>query len=280
MALETNTTSIEALIPEIVTEAEFQAFENALMPQLVRNYNVGAGDGLSVEVPTWNTLTSAAVAENADLINQESTTTSVTITASEYGLMTTVTDKAQYASQESIISAQGKQHGMAIAEALDTELLALFSTFGTTQGDGTGALVAADIFAAVARLRALKLSITDIACVISPGVAYDLKSSMTQAYAGLDTELSNEIMRSAYVGRMAGVPVYESGNMVSTAGQSLGAVFSRQALGLVNQKPLAIETQRDASYRHTELVSTVSYGMGALNDTYGVGMDYLSSIGV
>jgi len=276
----TLTTSVVELIPEITTEASFVAFENALMPALVRTENIPQGGGLTYEFPKWNELNASQVAETADITDQESTTSSVILTVADYGLMTTVSDKAQYSSQESVIAAQGRQHGMAIANQLDADLLALFASLGVTQGDGTGAMTAANIFEAVARLRALKLSATDIVAVVSPGVAYDLKSSMTNTFAGLDTDASNEIMRSSFVGSLAGIQVFESGNLVSTAGQSLGSVFHRASLGLVNQKPISIETERDASFRRTELVSTVSYAAGVIEPTYGIGMDYLSSIGV
>ena len=67
-------------------------------------------------------------------------------------------------------------------------------------------------------------------------------------------------------------------NIVSTAGDSKGAVFHRDALGLAMMQDINIEVQRDASLRADELVATAVYGVGELFDTYGVELNFDSSI--
>ena len=94
MADETTSSTISELYTEIVAEALFVANEQSVMRNLVRNYTI-AGGGKSVEVPIYGVVSAAAVSEAADLANTAINPTSKTITASEVGIMTTLTDLAR-----------------------------------------------------------------------------------------------------------------------------------------------------------------------------------------
>ena len=95
---------------------------------------------------------------------------------------------------------------------------------------------------------------------------------MTNTYAGLDTDISNEALRSGFIGTLFGVPVFETANMADTgtAGDYKGAMFHRDALGLAMMQDLKIEVQRDASLRADEIVATAVYGVAELQDSYGI----------
>ena len=101
MADETTSSTISELYTEIVAEALFVASEQSVMRGLVRNYTI-AGGGKSVEVPIFSTVSAAAVNEATDLSNTAVNPTSVTITASEIGIMTTLTDLARNSSSRNI----------------------------------------------------------------------------------------------------------------------------------------------------------------------------------
>ena len=93
MANETTSSTISELYTEIVAEALFVASEQSIMRGLVRNYAISGG-GKSVEVPIYANVSAAAVNEATDLSNTAVNPSSVTITASEVGIMTTLTDLA------------------------------------------------------------------------------------------------------------------------------------------------------------------------------------------
>ena len=102
---------------------------------------------------------------------------------------------------------------------------------------------------------------------------------MTNTFVGRDTELSNEAMRSGFVGTIAGVQIFESSNIsVDGSDDSIGGVFSQDALALAMMQDLKIESQRDASLRADEIVATAVYGVGELNDTNGCEIESDSSI--
>jgi N4-gp56 family major capsid protein len=282
MADETTSSTISELYTEIIAEAMFVANERSLMRGLVKNYTISGG-GKSVEVPIYAAVSAAAVSEAADLSNTAINPTSVTITASEVGIMTTLTDLARNSASRNVASDIGRLFGEAIAKKIDVDLIALFDGFSKIVGGADVAFSAAKLFEAVAELRNLAVPSSDLACVVHPYIAYDMKSGVSNTFgagSGATTDIGNEAMRSGFVGTVAGVPVYESANIsnTGTTGDYKGAIFHRDALGLAMMQDLKLETQRDASLRADEIVATAVYGVAELNDTYGVELMMDSSL--
>ena len=284
MANESTSSTLSELYTEIVAEALFVASERSIMRPLVRNYAV-TGGGKSVEVPIYAAVSSAAVSEASDLSNTAIDPSSQTITCSEHGIMTTLTDLGRNSAPRNVAADIGKLFGEAIAKKIDTDLTALFDGFSTEVNDGTAVLSAANVFNAVAILRKNAVPMTDLAGVFHPLNAFDLKSNLTNTFVGRDTELSNEALRSGFVGNVAGVPIFETSNMADnsgnnpgTTGDYKGAIFHRDALALAMMQDLKIETQRDASLRADEIVATAVYGVGELNDANGCEVEADSTI--
>ena len=280
MANETTSSTLSELYTEIVAEAQFVATEQSIMRNLVRNYQI-TGGGKSVEVPIYSAVSAAAVAEATDLSNTAIDPSSATITASEVGVLTTLTDLARNSAPRNVAADIGRLFGEAIAKKQDTDLIALFDGFSVTSGDGTGAMSAAVIFNALSTLRANSLPISECAVVLHPKIAYDLKANLTNTFANANAnDLANEALRNGFVGRLAGMPVFETANMANTgtAGDYKGGAFHRDAIALAEMQGLKVETQRDASLRADEIVATAVYGVGEIHDSYGVELHYDSSI--
>ena len=279
MANESTSSTLSELYTEIVAEAQFVASEKSIMRNLVKNYAISGG-GKAVEVPVYAQVSAAAVSEATDLSNTAIDPTSVTITASEVGVMTTLTDLARNSAPRNVAADIGKLFGEALARKQDADLIALFDGFSVTLGDGTTAISPAVIFNALSTLRANALPANECAVVLHPKIAYDLKSGLTNTFAGLDTETSNEALRAGFVGRLAGMPIFETSNMANTgtAGDYKGGAFHKDALAIAMMQDVKIETQRDASLRADEIVATSVYGVGEIHDSYGVELHYDSSI--
>ena len=282
----TTTTTLNDLLPQIVAEAMFQANEKSIMRGLVKNFTMPLNSGKSIVVPTYPKVTAAAIAEGTDLstVAQAVSTDGATLTVSEVGAMTTVTDLALRTSSSNVIADVGRLFGEAIASRIDKDLTALFGSFSTGVGAADQTITVNKIFEAVANLRKNGVPATDLACVLHPLVAYDLKAAIgTNVYAGGDFQ--TEALRSGYVGTLAGVPIFESSNMTDasdndpgTTGDYKGGLFHRDALGLAMMQDIQIEQQRDASLRATELVATAVYGKGEIFDSYGIEMEFDSTI--
>ena len=270
MANETTSTTISELYTEIVAEALFVASEQSIMRNLVRNYTI-AGGGKSVEVPIYATVSASAVSEASDLSNTAVNPSSVTITASEVGVMTTLTDLARNSASRNVAGDIGRLFGEAIARKLDADLSALFTGFSTEKAGGAGQeLTVQDLFEASAELRTNSVPAPYYG-VFHPKQIFNVKKSLTNTFVGRDTELSNEAMRNGFVGTVAGIQIFESANIsVDGSDDSIGGVFAQDALGLAMMQDLKIESQRDASLRADEIVATAVYGVAELHDSYGV----------
>ena len=271
MANETTSSTISELYTEIVAEALFVASEQSVMRGLVRNYTI-AGGGKSVEVPIFSTVSAAAVNEATDLSNTAVNPTSVTITASEIGIMTTLTDLARNYSSRNIAADIGKLFGEAIAKKMDQDLTALFDGFSSSIGGAGQELTVDKIFQAVATLRQANVP-GPYYGVLNPKVAYNVKKNLTNTFVNPNpNDLTNEALRTGYIGNIAGVQIFESSNVDGTTDTDncKGAIFSQDALGLAMMQDLKIETQRDASLRADEIVATAVFGVGELHDSYGV----------
>ena len=280
MANETTSSTVSELYTEIVAEALFVAQEQSIMRGLVRNYTI-AGGGKSVEVPIYSSVSAAAVNEATDLSNTAIDPTSVSITASEVGIMTTLRDLGRNSAPRNVAADIGRLFGEAIAKKQDQDLIALFDGFSVTLGDGTRAITAASVFNVASTLRANALNLNDCAVVLHPRIAFDLKANLTNTFANPNSgDLQNEAMRSGFVGSLAGLRVFETSNMSNTgnAGDYKGAAMHRDALALAEMQGLKIETQRDACLRADEIVATSVYGVGEIHDSYGVEMHFDSSI--
>jgi hypothetical protein len=185
--------------------------------------------------------------------------------------MTTLTDLARNSASRNVAADIGRLFGEAIARKIDADLSALFTGFSTEKGPGAGSeIVVQDLFEAAAELRTNNAP-GPYYGVFHPKQIFNVKKTLTNTFVGRDTELSNEAMRTGFVGNIAGVQIFESSNIsVDGSDDSIGGVFSQDALALAMMQDLKIESQRDASLRADELVATAVFGVSEIHDSYGV----------
>jgi hypothetical protein len=275
MASETTSSTLSELFTNITQEAIFTFQETSVMRPLVTLYPI-VGSGKTVEVPVYPTISAAAVNEATDLSNTAVNPTSATITASEVGVMTTLTDLGANSASRNVGADIGKLFGEAIAKKVDTDLVNLLDDFASASDQGgAGTELTADLlFKAQAILRSANVPAPDYG-VFHPKALFNLKKTLTQAgYSGTATaisDLGNEALRNGYIGRIAGIDVFENANITIDAyDDSYGGVFHPASLGLAMKEEFKVESQRDASLRATELVASIVYGTGVIKDTYGV----------
>lgn len=285
MANETTSTSLNDLMPQIVAEALFVASERSLMRGLVRNYTIPAGQGKSIVVPRYPRVTATTLNEGVAPSNTEVTTDGATLTVSEVGLTTIVSDVALLGASSNVVADIGRLFGEAIARKMDADLMNLFHTITTEVGGVSTAASAAELFKAAAKLRSQGYdTAADCAFILHPAQAYDLKSSITSTFAAPASMIGNAAMENGYVGQLAGIPVFESSLVPETivgggaAGDYCGALIHRDCLGLAMMKDITIESQREAQARGFSLTGSAVYAVGELYDLAGVKMIFDSSI--
>jgi hypothetical protein len=268
----TTTTTLDDLFVNIVAQARFTAEEQSLMMGLVTMYNIGNDAGKTIQVPKYPAVSAAALTEGSDMSSTAVSTSSVSISVAEVGAQVVLTDLAAMGAGNPAAEL-GTVLGNSIATKIDTDLIALFDGLSTSLGATTTELTAAYLFQAAATLRANKAP-GRLVGVFHPYQTYALKANLTNTFANPNGgDLQNEAMRSGYVGTIAGIDIYESANVsVDGSGDAKGAVFAPEAFAIAMKRDFNIETQRDASLRAWELNATAVYGVGELDDSYGVEM--------
>ena len=274
MANETTSSTLSELFENITQEAIFTFQETSVMRPLVTLYPI-VGSGKTVEIPVYPAITASAVNEATDLTNTAVNPTSETITASEVGVMTTLTDLARDSASRNVGADIGKLFGEAIAKKVDTDLATLLDSFTTTIDSAGGVELTADkLFQAQAILRSLNVPAPYYG-VFSPKAVFNLKKTLTSAgyntNANAISDIGNEALTNGYVGRVAGIDIFENANIsINANDDSAGGVFHPMSLGLALKEDFKVETQRDASLRGTEIVASICYGTGVIKNNYGV----------
>ena len=272
MANETTTTSLNDLIAPIVQEAMFVASETSIMPGLVKQFTVPANAGKVLQIPLYPVSTIASDAgENSDLSNTEISTGVANITLTEAGIMTTLTDMARNHSVSNVVADLGKLFGEAIAKRHDRALTGLFSSFTSQIGAAGDELEVKDLFEAYATLKANAVPGPYFG-VFNPKAIYNIKKTLTNTFVNPNASaVVNQAMSEGYIGRIAGIDIFESSNVVEDSATGVtNGIFSRDALGLAVAQNINIETQRDASLRAEEVVASTRYGVSVLHNSYGV----------
>ena len=278
MANETTATSLDDLFPTIIAQAMFTAEEQSIMRGLVKNFDIGSTAGTTIQVPKYSQPSAAALTDGTDMAATEVTTSSVSIAVGEHGVRADLTDMAVRGSGNAA-SDIGTVLGSAVATKLDTDLIGLFDGFSTSLGASTTELSVDYVAQAVATLRNAKVH-GQLVGVFNPLQLYAMINSLTAAGVNPNAgDMQNQAMREGFVARIHGVNIFSSANVaVDGSGDSKGAIFAVDALGLAMKRDIDIEPERNASLRAWELNATAVYGVGELDDTYGVEMYFDAGI--
>jgi len=273
----TTSTTLDALFSDIQQTALFTMQEQAFMRPLIRNFNLVGQPGKQAKVGIYPAVSSGwTTGENTDI----STATTITAVeklfdADEVAIMATLTDTARDSADDDVAASIGRVLGESLARKVDTDISALFSGFSQTVGAATQPELTADlIFNAVAQLRSSSVMGPYVG-VFHPNQTYNLKKQLTNAGAAAMShnlsDLGNRVLDAGFIGSIAGVDIYESAVVTGdSAGAYVGAVMHSDALAFALKKDLTIETQRDASLRATEIVASMTYAVGELQDVHGV----------
>lgn len=267
--------SLQELISPIVTEALFVSSESSIMPNLVKTYSIPANAGKVLNIPIYGTETAIALTEGDDIVGTAGdltiNTSSQSITLAEAGLMTLVTDMTINHATSNVVADLGKIFGEAIARKHDQSLTALFGSFTNSIGAPQDELTVEALFKAYSTLKSAAVPGPYFG-VFHPKAIYNIKKTLTNTFnPQSNVNVVNQAMSEGYVGRIAGIDIFESSNVIQDSASSVtNAVFSRDALGLAVSSDLKIATQRDESMRGTEVVATTVYGVSLLHTSYGV----------
>ena len=269
MANELDTgNSAGQLFENITQAAQFTLNENALLKNLVTVYDMQGTPGLTASVPVYPKVGAlSALSAGADLSNTDIAATAVDITAAEFGAMATIQDIVVESSPLSVAQDTGKVLGDAVAQAMDEVIVDLFASASTDVGTATGELTIEQILKAAATLRNNSVPMDEVVAVVNPLAAFNLKKTLLNSGTNPSSnDLVNTAARNYFLGRVAGVDIYESASIdVDGTPSCTNAVFHKGAIGMVMKRDLRIATQRDESIRGFEVVASAAFGAEILD---------------
>jgi hypothetical protein len=268
-----NTTSINSeLFQNLLVQSQYALYENSIARSVTTVFDYPVGAGKVVSVPIWAGITSSKPGEGVAPAAADTNTNSKTIALAEHCVFAEVTDFLRDSSQESVITGLANQAGLALAEGLDKELMALFLDAAVTQEVGTANSdnTVQDIMKAAARIRANKYT-GPLFAILHPNQAYGIKAALTGTAALANTNVQNRALDQFFVGTIAGVQVFESALVtVDGASDASGCVFAPGAFGLAQRGGVTMEEQRNAAKRSTDVVMTAVAGCGVLRPEMAV----------
>ena len=272
-----NTTSINSeLFANLVTAAQFAAYETSVARQLVTVFDAPVNSGKVLQVPVWSGIAAELITDESAAVAKDTNTTSATITLGEHVVYHKVTDMLRDSSYSNVMSQIGDQSGRAIAESMDTQAFAEFANLsGSTTAIALASFTKDDIMDRVAALRANKL-VGPFYAVIHPTAANAIKKALTatSSYTASGAVADN-ILSNYFVGQLAGCTIIESSLVPYAGGTGVAtcAVFASTALGHAMRGSIEMEEQRQAKDRATDLVLKAVAGATTLQASHGIIMN-------
>jgi hypothetical protein len=268
--MSNNTTNNSELFQNLLVQSQYALYENSIARAVSTVFDYPVGAGKTVSVPVWAGISSSKPGEGVAPSAADANTTSKTIALAEHVVYAQVTDFLRDSAQEDVLAGLANQSGMALAEGIDKELIALFASITNSVGTAGSDNAVTDIMKAAAIIRAAKYT-GPLFAVLNPKQAYGIKAALTGTAALAATNLQNRTLDQYFVGSIAGVTILESA-LVEADGSddAVGCVFAPAAFGIAQRGGVNMETQRVASARATDLVMTAVAGAGILRPEMAV----------
>lgn len=266
--------SLAAIISDEVKDALMAV---VVTPALLDFYDLSGQESKAVKIPKADKFTAAAVAEGVELANTPLTSDSVTLTASEIGIMATITDVLELSDIPAAHAARLRQLGRAMGDKLDVDICALFSGFSSAVGSTGVNITLANLLDAIYTLEVADAAgLGSLVGVLHPRQTADLRTELEADSASIYTNTSPNSLSKAmagYFGNWFGIDIFQSTNVPTANGGAdrAGAVFVRNyALGIAQKWAAKVEPMRWAPIRGWVLVASAMYGVGEIEDKAGV----------
>lgn len=283
MANFTTTTSA-TFIPEVWSNATIVATESKLVvAPKVKRFDADVADyGDVIHVPNISNFDGARdKSANTTLTLDTITETSVDITIDQHKYVAfMIEDKLAKQSKYDLTSEYTDRAGYAIAKAVDTSLLELYTGFTTDDvGSYETDITDAGVLAAIQQLELNDVPMEDRCLIIHAGqmtalLAIDkfVKADFLGQY-DQPTRVQNGPSSSSMFGTLYGVPVYFTNNVAVTTGTTNyvhNVLIHKEAWALAMQMAPRVQMEYQLNSLADEVVTDVLYGVKTLRSTFGV----------
>ena len=261
---------ISTIVNPILEQSLAVARDNNVMAGLVSPFSADGSEPRKFY--EYSASTYKQVGESDDLTSSAFTPSALgTITPLEYANQFFLSDQRIASDWNAVQQDAAAELGQGMGQHVDTALAGLFNTFTGGSAGASGSLATwAYFFEMQSKLRA-NFAPMPYSFVCTPAQWYSLgQAASVGATVTNSPNIQNEFGRNFYVGSVAGVEIYVTGNCEESSTDAYAGMFSRQAIALDIRRAFRIEPERDASRRGVELNASMVYGVGLWRPTFGV----------
>ena len=272
----TTTDSLADSVPTLLASARIVRENEGVMPQLVDKKTLAEGTvwrEVSLEQPSAQAITESTVLDNPQQLQD----TLITVTPTMVGIYTFITDRTARRISDTAYARTGSLAQNAIQRKKDEDGLTVLDGFSNSYpGSGSTTLTAGHISAAKALISG---NATEPANPPFRGVlhGYQLRDIEDQIIAGVGTYpvmegLTARVFAEGFRGMIAGVQLYEDGNISISSSEAKGGVFAQEAIILVQAMTprMAVVRKEDIGGGGTAVYHYDEYAYGERLDTWGV----------
>lgn len=219
---------------------------------------------------------SGALTEGTDYTTVTDITTGVaTATASEVGLMTTVSDVLMKISLADAVSTCSGVLTRSTLEKWETDLAGVADGFASST-PAASTLTTDDLLAAISAIEQRDAATGRLVGYLHPKQTGELRRDVASTTAIVTAKeggvpmgpVAGETNGRGYFGTLFGVDIYQTSLVASSASLRQGSIFvAGQCIGGYELWGPRIETERRASLRGLYVVSSACYGLAAVETT-------------
>lgn len=265
----------------IIAQCRYTGEHNDPCYNLIERFRLGQGQK-QMTVPKVGQMSAQNLTDGIDLVSSEAIGMSSTdLTTGEVGLKVILTEKLLRQENEDVFKIIGRQMGDAMSRKRDEDIITLFASLngGTVLGADGSYLNVNTASACVAKATSDKYP-RPVSVVHHPNAIATLARQTAAIgatyYAGIMQGLSEDLLRNFWKMNIDGVNFFQDGNIAKVSGydSGKGAIFSKNAMCIIESLAPTTKRQEDISLRGWEVVMVSDYGCFELDDGYGAPMQY------
>ena len=283
---------VDVFIPELWSDGIYRYFEKSLVlkPFFDDYSSLVQGRGDVLHIPTIQEVATSRKTENAGVAYSVNTETEIQLQIDQHMYAAKLfEDIAMIQSNEQLFDKYAQSMAYALAKAVDTEIEAQLQSLGTTQTlAADNSMSNADVEAALGTLMSNDIPKEECAFFVNPLIFADLLNSKAfiaaggnvggAGAAGIGFGADNSAMNSGEVGRLFGIPVFQSSLIPTTASTGIEAAYlvHKSAIAVAVQQDIRVQSEYSVDYLGTKVVADIIYGTAVTTSNHVKGIEFLN----
>jgi len=283
---------VDVFIPELWSDGIYRYFEKSLVlkPFFDDYSSLVQGRGDVLHIPTIQEVATSRKTENAGVAYSVNTETEIQLQIDQHMYAAKLfEDIAMIQSNEQLFDKYAQSMAYALAKAVDTEIESQLQSLGTTQTlAADNSMSNADVETALGTLMSNDIPKEECAFFVNPLIFADLLNSKAfiaaggnvggAGAAGIGFGADNAAMNSGEVGRLFGIPVFQSSLIPTTASTGIEAAYlvHKSAIAVAVQQDIRVQSEYSVDYLGTKVVADIIYGTAVTTSNHVKGIEFLN----